>query len=434
MVYSYKQILLISLPVMMSILIEQLINITDAVFLGHVGEVELGAAAIAGIWYLAVYMLGFGFSLGLQVVIARRNGEGRYADVGLTFFQGLLFLSALAVALCAVTQLLSPWLLGLMVRSDDVYRAVTAYLDWRVYGLLFSFPLLALRALLVGITQTRALNLAAMTAVVVNIPGNWLLIFGLDMGISGAAIASSLAELCSLIVLSAYVARHINMRKYGLRPVADRRVMANVLGVSVWSMFHSFIGVASWMAFFVAIEHLGEAQLAATNVIRSVSTLFFVIVNSFATVTGSLVSNLIGNGEGRQVSALLRRVIRLGYATGLPLIIAAVALRPQVIGLYTDSTAVTDEAWLPYMVMLANYMFALPGYVLMNAVIGTGATKATFLFQTVAIVIYQIYLLYLSWAEASLAEFWTAEYLYVILLGIQSAAHLSRRRSSLIRK
>ena len=54
---------------------EQLINITDAVFLGHVGEVELGASAIAGIYYLAVYMLGFGFSIGLQVMIARRNGE-----------------------------------------------------------------------------------------------------------------------------------------------------------------------------------------------------------------------------------------------------------------------------------------------------------------------------------------------------------------------
>ena len=58
---------------MMSILMEQLINITDAVFLGHVGEVELGASAIAGIYYLAVYMLGFGFSIGLQVMIARRN-------------------------------------------------------------------------------------------------------------------------------------------------------------------------------------------------------------------------------------------------------------------------------------------------------------------------------------------------------------------------
>ena len=35
---------------MMSILIEQLINITDAIFLGHVGEIELGASALAGIW------------------------------------------------------------------------------------------------------------------------------------------------------------------------------------------------------------------------------------------------------------------------------------------------------------------------------------------------------------------------------------------------
>ena len=74
---------------------EQLINITDAVFLGHVGEVELGASAIAGIYYLAVYMLGFGFSIGLQVMIARRNGEQNYTAKGKTFFQGLFFLSGL---------------------------------------------------------------------------------------------------------------------------------------------------------------------------------------------------------------------------------------------------------------------------------------------------------------------------------------------------
>ena len=76
--YTYKNIWLINFPVMMSILIEQLINITDAIFLGHVGEIELGASALAGIWYLAIYMLGFGFSLGVQVVIARRNGVQNY--------------------------------------------------------------------------------------------------------------------------------------------------------------------------------------------------------------------------------------------------------------------------------------------------------------------------------------------------------------------
>ena len=65
---------------------EQLINITDAVFLGHVGEIELGASAIAGIYYLAIYMLGFGFSIGLQVMVARRNGEQDYKETGKTYF------------------------------------------------------------------------------------------------------------------------------------------------------------------------------------------------------------------------------------------------------------------------------------------------------------------------------------------------------------
>lgn len=82
---------------------EQLINITDAVFLGHVGEIELGASAIAGIYYLAVYMLGFGFSIGLQVMIARENGEQDYQETGKIFFQGLLFLMGLALFLYLCT-------------------------------------------------------------------------------------------------------------------------------------------------------------------------------------------------------------------------------------------------------------------------------------------------------------------------------------------
>gem|GEM_PF-2243258 len=134
--YTYKKIWLIAFPVMMSILIEQLINITDALFLGHVGD----ASALAGIWFLAIYMLGFGFSLGLQVVIARRNGEQRYAETGKTFFQGLFFLLILAVLLCLLSKIFSPVLLKHLITSDDVYNAVIRYLDWRIWGLLFSFP------------------------------------------------------------------------------------------------------------------------------------------------------------------------------------------------------------------------------------------------------------------------------------------------------
>ena len=87
-------------------------------------------------------------------------------------------------------------------------------------------------------------------------------------------------------------------------------------------------------------EHLGEMELAATNVIRSISTLFFVIVNSLAATTGSLVGNLLGAGQKDQVVPLCNRVIRLGYAVGGPLIILSIvcwfsAFIPET-GIYAD--------------------------------------------------------------------------------------------------
>ena len=69
-------------------------------------------------------------------------------------------------------------------------------------------------------------------------------------------------------------------------------------------------------------------------------------------------------------------------------------------------------AQLPFIVALLNYAFALPGYVYMNAVTGTGATRTTFIFQAVTIIAYQIYLWTISNFSTSLSVYWTAEYLY----------------------
>lgn len=425
--YTYKKIWLINIPVMMSVLIEQLINITDAIFLGHVGDIELGASALAGIWFLAIYMLGFGFSLGLQVVIARRNGERHFGETGKTFFQGLFALSAMAIILCTLSKLFSPVILKHLIDSDEVYDAVIRYLDWRIWGLLFSFPFLALRSFLVGITQTKALTIAAITAVLVNIPGNYLLIFQCGRGIAGAAMASSLAELCSLLVLLVYVHGYMDKSRYGLHCRFDGNILEKVFRISVWSMFQSFISVAPWFLFFVAIEQLGEMQLAVANIIRSISTLFFVIVHSFATTTGSLVSNLIGANERNRVLVLCRQVIRLGYATGFPLILLALLFHQPVISIYTDNPVLVQEAGLPFVVMLLNYVFALPGYVYMNAVTGTGATRTAFLFQAITIGLYLLYLQLMSDWNVPLAAFWSAEYLFVILLAVQSVIYLKKK-------
>ena len=426
--YTYKQIWLINFPVMMSILMEQLINITDAIFLGHVGEVELGASALAGIYYLAVYMLGFGFSVGLQVMIARRNGERNYKEIGKAFFQGLFFLSALAVFLCVLVHWISPAVLERLITSPEIYQAVIQYLDWRSLGLLFSFPFLAFRSFFVGITQTKALLWAAVAAVCINIPLNYLLIFRWNFGIAGAAMASSLAEACSFFILFWYMWFKADKVRYGLKAVYDGKLLIKLLRISVWSMLHSFISIAPWFLFFVAIEHLGKAELAISNITRSVSTVFFVIVSSFAATTGSLVSNAIGAGQRQLLFPVCNKVLRLGYAIGFPLVVFALLGNRYIIGLYTDNALLAQQAVIPFIVMLMNYVFAMPGSVYINAVTGTGKTNVAFVFQVTTILVYLLYLYWISnYLHAPLAVYLTAEYVFVIMQAVQSVIYLKSK-------
>lgn len=225
-----------------------------------------------------------------------------------------------------------------------------------------------------------------------------------------------------------YLLRHVDRRQYALRCSIDMSILKEVFRVSVWSMLQFFMSVVIWFLFFLAIERLGETELAVSNIIRSISALFSVIVNALAAVTSSLVSNLLGANEKKSVFTLCHRIIRLGYLAGIPLIISALLFHPAIIGAYTDTPAIVQAAWPPLAVMLLNYFFALPGYVYLNAVTGTGATRTVFAFQVTTTIAYLFCLWLLSSRDVPLAAYWSVEYVFVILLGIQSVIYLKYKR------
>ena len=431
--YTYKKIWLINLPVMVSLFMEQLINLTDSIFLGHVSQVDLGASALAAMYYTALYMLGFGFSLGVQVVIARRNGEGRQEEVGKVFCQGLIFLSAFAVVVFVLSGLFSSLLLHHLISSENVYVATMQYIEWRDYSYLFAFPLLALRAFFIGTTHTKILTTNSLVMVVCNILFNYLLIFGKagfpQLGISGAAIGSSLAGLIGLLHMACYMWRHVDRRRFGLPAAFDAQLSLHLLNISVWTMVRSFFCIAPWFLFFVAIEQLGEYELAAANVVRSISMLFFVIVNSFATTTISLVGNLIGANQMVEVMPACRRVMTLNYLLGIPLMLLAFVFSDNLLRLFTNDMAVVHTAFYPFCVMLSTFLISVPAYTYCNAVIGTGHTGIAFIFQMINITIYLFYLFILSRSpHIPLAVYWTAEQLYVMVLLALSLSYLKRNK------
>lgn len=429
--YTYKQIWLINLPIMVSLLMEQLINFIDSIFLGHVSQIDLGASALATMYYIAIYMLGFGFSLGAQVIIARRNGEGQYRDVGKVFYQGLIFLSIFAILVFIVSKLFSPMLLRMALSSESVYQATMKYVEWRDYSYLFAFPLLAIRAFFIGTTKTKILTANSCIMVLCNILFNYLLIFGNagfpKLGIGGAAIGSSLAELVGLLFMMLYMWKRVDKKQYGLRARFDLGLSLHLLNISVWTMVRSFFCIAPWFLFFVAIEHLGECELAAANVVRSISMIFFVIVNSFATTAISLVSNLIGAKQISGVMPLCRRVILLTYAIGIPLILLSLAFSGCLLGMFTNDMAVVRTAFYPFCVMLSTFIISVPAYTYCNSVIGTGNTKAVFVFQMINIIIYLSYLFVLSHSpNIPLTVYWTSEQLYVLMLLLMSYVYMQK--------
>lgn len=436
--FSYKQIWLIAYPVLISLLMEHLINITDTAFLGHVGEVELGASALAGVFYMAIYMLGFGFSIGVQILIARRNGEGNHKEIGSLFTQGAYFLLVLAAVMFFACELFVSSVLKHWVSSDQVYEAMVSYLEWRRYGFFFSFLAILFRAFYIGITETRTLTLNSVVMVLSNIVFNYILIFGKFgfpvLGIAGAAIGSSLAELVSLLFYAIYTWVKIDRDKYGLfrNFKFSFSEFKRIWNISSWTMLQSVLFPSQWFLFFIAIEHLGERPLAIANVMRSINTCFFMVIFAFADTISSVVSNLLGNGKGKaEVWGACKKAIKLAYWIGIPFLLLAALFPAVLLQIYTNNEELIREALPTTYIMLLGYFLSAPGLVLFNAVSGTGNTNKSMKIMAITMSVYILYVVVLvMYLKVNVTVAWTSEYVYGGMLLLLSFLYLKRRNWS----
>lgn len=398
---------------------EQLIGMTDTAFLGRVGEVELGASALAGVYYMIIYMIAFGFSIGAQILIGRRNGEGEYKEIGSIFYQSLFFLLILAVVLFTISQTFSPYILENIIESENVYHATVSYINWRVFGFFFSFAGVIFRAFFVGTTQTKTLTLNSIVMVLSNVVFNYILIFGKfgfpALGIAGAAIGSSLAEMISLIFFIVYTYKKVDYKKYGLNKLRGIKftLLKRILNVSLWTMIQNFISMSTWFLFFLAVEHLGERSLAISNIIRNVSSLPFMIIIAFASTTSTLISNLIGAGKSQDIWRVIRRTTFMAFAIIAPMLILFSLFPNLILRIYTNSSELIEASIPSLWVLCTAYVLLIPGNILFQSVSGTGNTRPALLLEFIALVIYTLYLVYIIfYLKLDVAICWTTEHVY----------------------
>ena len=421
--YGTGRIVRMALPLMLSFLLEQLIGMTDVAFLGRVGEVELGAAALSGVFFLVLLMLGFGYSFGLQSFMARRNGEKRFGDIGRAFRAGALFLTGLAVLLILVSFFLSGPFFSSVCASADVASASDTYLFWRVWGLPFAFLCAAFRAFFIAILRPAILTASSVVMVLTNCLLNWALIFGCGpipaLGIAGAAIASSVADAVCLIFFAVYSFRRVDRRRYQLfsGSPAGRGLHRELFVLGRWLMIQEAFAFLAWLIFFLAVEHLGETPLAVSNIVRQICSTLFLFIHGFGSACGAIASNLMGEDRPEDVPGVVRRGLVVCTASMLPLMGLIAVFPAATLSVFTSLNEVIEASAATLYVMLGSFAAAIPSMYLLFVMGGMGQTKESSVATMAAAVLYLVYIFAIVSVTDEVAVVWSADYIYYLTAG-----------------
>ncbi|MBB4034606.1 putative MATE family efflux protein [Dysgonomonas hofstadii] len=434
--YSYKDIWRVSIPIMLGLLAQNVVQLTDTFFLGYVGGIEQSASGLAGIYYVAIFTICFGFSIGGQIIISRRNGEQNYDKIGSIVIQGAIFLQMFALILFFLSQFLLENVLANFLKSPEVYAATEQYLSWRIYGFFFAVINVMFRAFYVGIARTKVLTYNAIAMAVANIIGDYVLIFGKfgfpEMGIEGAAIASVLSEIVSVLFFFIYTFITVDFKKYGFVKMKFRMsIIKSILNISSFTMVQYLISMSTWFIFFVAIEQHSEDALKITNLVRSFYMVFFIPMNALATTANTLVGNTIGMGNQKGVLPLIKKICLLNLGI-IIFMIAFTLIAPEF---WISFIAPKDQASLigqtvtPLIVLMFSLPISAIGTVVFNSISGTGNTKIALILECITMVIYVGAMFWIViYKQMSVAACWAVEYFYWVPLAIFSIIYLTKAK------
>ena len=428
---SYRNIWKVSYPIILSGVAQNIVNVTDTAFLGRVGIIELGAAGNAGIFYMVLIMISLGFTIGCQIIIGRRNGEGNLKQIGDLFNTGLLFLLPLALLLFIFLKFFSPILLSYLVASPDVLLASNEYLGVRSFGIFFAFFNFLFIAFYTGITQTQVLTKATFIQASVNVLFDYLLIFGHwglpEMGIKGAALASVISEIIALLYFFFHSTQKIDYKKYGLyQELRFSYLKLKKIMIVAWPvMLQNFMAITTWLTFFMIIEQIGEKELAVSHIARSIYMVLMIPLFGFSSATSTLVSNIMGQGRINEVGILVRKIVVLSLGCTLLFLPALLFFPTEIVRFYTDKPELISASLPVLQVIMLAMLFFSVAYILFSSVTGTGKTMVSMAIEFTSISVYLIIAyLFAIYFEYSLSIVWCTEFVYFSLMGVLSILYL----------
>ncbi|WP_030319511.1 MATE family efflux transporter [Streptomyces sp. NRRL B-3229] len=380
-----REIVALAVPAFGALVAEPLFVMADSAIVGHLGTAQLAGLGIASALLTTAVSVFVFLAYATTAAVARRVGAGDLQAAIRQGMDGIWLALLLGAAVIAVFVPTAPSIVELFGASHTAAPYAITYLRISALGIPAMLVVLAATGVLRGLQDTRTPLYVAVAGFVANGVLNAALVYGADLGIAGSAWGTVIAQFGMAAVYLVVVVRGARRHGASLRPdAAGIRASAQAgapLLVRTLSL-RAILMIATAVA-----ARLGDADIAAHQIILSLWSLLAFALDAIAIAGQAIIGRYLGAGDRDGARQACRRMVEWGIAVGIVLGVLVVLARPLFLPLFTSDSTVQDAA-LPALVIVAlsqpicGVVFVLDG-VLMGA--GDGPYLAWAMVVTLAV-------------------------------------------------
>ena len=365
-----REIVRLAVPAFAALVSEPAFLLTDAAVVGHLGTAPLASLAVAGTVVQTIVGLCVFLAYGTTAAVARHLGARDNAGALSTGMAGIWLATLLGCALAAGLTLGAEVVAGAFGTSAGVRDGAVTYLRWAAPGLPAMLVVLAATGVLRGLQDTVTPLVVAIVANVANAVLNVTLVYGLDLGLAGSALGTTLAQLGAAAAMMVVIVRAGRRQGAALGPtLAGVRASARAGGPLVVRTLT--LRAALLLSTLVAAT-LGSAATAAHHVVMTVVTALAFALDALAIAGQALTGRFLGAGDPEAALRTTSTMVRWGAGGGLIAGLSLMAVSPWLTWVFTDDPAVRAAA-IPALVV-AGMVQPVSGvvFVLDGVLIGAG--------------------------------------------------------------
>ena len=375
-----RRILALALPIIGGMVSQNLLNLVDTAMVGALGDAALAATGVGGFAFFMAIATMMGLSAAVQAMASRRIGQNRAEESAYSLNGALLLALVFGIPFTILLVWATPWFFPILNADPNVHQLGIPYLQARLTTLALGGMSFAFRGFFNGIGRPIVYMRTLIITHVINITLNFILIFGLlgapKLGVLGAGIGSAIATLIAALLYMAQAWMEARDKGF-FRGLPQRQGVRTLIGLSLPASAQQFLFAAGLTVMFWIIGLVSTEATAAASVLVNIMLVAILPGVGMGLAAATLVGQALGRGDPDDAEKWGWDVARLTMLLlGIVGILGVIFAEP-IIAIFLRDPQTLQLAVLPLQLFGAIIAFDSVGLVLMNALLGAGASRQT---------------------------------------------------------